>query len=569
MKRLGRLRLVEILGTVIVAVALRITFLASYPTGWDDVDFALALQQFDMSRMQPHFPGYPIYILCAHLFYAWLHEPFLSLSLLSALAGGLTIIPLWLLFSRLGSMTAARLSVWIYLLAPLPAVLSIQPMSDSFGAFLVAWLAYFAWRAGTFQQERRYDLRQGGRNADTRWSLGGGAANTRWLPGGGFTDSWWLLAAGITLGLLFGVRVSYLAMASLWIWAIWQAIRRMDIPIKHRLRSIILSTSGVAIVCLIWLSALIVSEGGVDSFLTLAVSFTEGHFNDWGGTYLTDASLLHRAQLFIFRQVGGAGFGTVWDGSIGARWIPTGILVVGILGLLAIALPFKKGAQIIAESDRSHRRINDQVLFLLIWILPYLIWAFFAQNIEKPRHVLPILPPMIYMLVKGLRQTARIAGKWQKQIFAALAVIWLAGTASVSIPLLQEAHNGASPMLQLAAYMKEKVPVQDSLIFTWEEQRVLQYAAPSYTAIRLRKWEDFQTEVLQYEKPPARIFATNALLQGFNRPVDGLFYKVAEFQGNPWVYPTYHTIVLYQGTPLLYDQLQKGKGETSWKSKHY
>lgn len=568
----------EGLAISVAAVILRIWFLAPYPTGWDDVDFALGLQQYDLSRMQPHFPGYPIYILTAHLFYAWLHDPFLALSALSATAGGMTVIPLWLLFRRMGSPRVARLAAWLYTIAPLPLVSSIQPMSDSFGAFLTAWLAYFAWKAGEVNEENigvsgGYGSQPGGQPSQPNGDLNG-----QLNRGQQSTSSRYLILSGVVLGLLLGVRVSYLALSALWVWAGLRVFRSPTVLPRRKLRAVVTSAAVVTGICLAWTAAMVVSEGGLDSFLVLAVSFTEGHFNDWGGTYHADSSLWERVGLFLFRQIGAAGLGTVWTDAAGWRWIPTVFLLIAGIGLwLKGFIPEITGGTSVQNGNvvvGNRWVISKQSVFLTVWLVPYLIWAFFAQNIEKPRHILPILPPLLFLLVNGVEQVVRtVAGRrgspLGKRIFGFLSLIWLLGTAGVSYPLMKEAHSKQSPMMQLADYVKENIVPHDSLIFTWEEQRVLNYVTPSYTVIRLRKWEDFQTEVLQYDKLPMKVFATNALIDGFHRPVNGLFQQMITFQGSPWLYPTYHTVVLYQGTSSLYGQLQKGKGETTWKSKRY
>lgn len=559
------------------AVAIRLLFIAPYPTGWDDVDFALALEQYDLSRMQPHFPGYPVYILAAHLFWLWLQDPFLALSVLSAAAGGLTVIPLWLLFHKMGSPAMARITVWLYALAPLPLVTGIQPMSESLGVFLAAWLAYFSWSAG-------------GDGGTARVGRKPGSGAARWLTS---PAAWRLLAAGITLGLLLGVRVSYWALSALWLWAVVRVIRASGLPLTRRLGLAAVSAGAAAGICAVWLSALVVSTGGADSFLAVAVSFTGGHFSDWGGAYhagstFLDRALLDRAGLFFFRQIGAAGLGAVWpEGGRFAgfpevllktevwRWISTVLIAAGAMGLAAASAIrlFAAGGRRGVTGGFGHRLPAGKAGFLLIWIVPYLLWAFFAQNVEKPRHILPLLPPLLYLLATGLWRLAGWAASrrsvLQRRIFTVLGVVWGIAMTGVSYPLLKEAHATESPMMQLARYVKENVPTENSLIFTWEEQRVLRYVSPAHTAIRLRKWEDFRREILQYPEPPARILATSATVEGMDRPVKQLFREVAVFQGSPWLYPTYHTITLYEGTPALHEELRKGKGETAWKSKRF
>lgn len=520
---------------VCAAVFLRLKFLAPYPTGWDDVDFALALEQYDITRMQPHFPGYPIYILAAHVFYAVLHDPFLALSVLSATAGGLTVIPLWLLFHKMGSASTARLTVWLFALAPLPLIAGIQPMSDALGAFLAAWLAYFAWSSAE-------------RSGQSHWIL---------------------TTAGITLGLLLGVRVSYLALSTLWLWAIIVSVRQQEAGSRSALRGAAISLGAVTATCVVWLMGLIVSTGGLGTLLSVAVSFTDGHFADWGGTYRAGNSLVERAKVFFFRQIGGAGLGTLWFendfSGTGSRWwqgngwriLTSGMAAIGAAGLVISGWK----TLIVAPRNVSKlgRRYRKCAVFFLIWIVPYLLWAFFAQNIEKPRHILPLVPPVFYLLVSGVENLIGAADarfRLRGRILTVVGLIWIGATVGVSYPLGQEAHITESPMMRLARYVKTNVPPADSLLFAWEEQRVLGYVSPNHTVISLRKWNDFRTEVLQYQKPPARILATNALVEGMDRNVVPFFKKVEVFQGNPWIYPTYHTIVLYEGTPLLYDELR-------------
>ncbi len=54
----------------IVSIIVLFTVCASYfvyaspfAATWDEVDFALALDRYDLLAMQPHFPGYPYFIL--------------------------------------------------------------------------------------------------------------------------------------------------------------------------------------------------------------------------------------------------------------------------------------------------------------------------------------------------------------------------------------------------------------------------------------------------------------------------------------------------------------------------
>ena len=56
---------------VVICMVSRLLFMGEYLEGWDSIDFALGLHDYDIAYYQPHFPGYPVYMfLCwlVHLF---------------------------------------------------------------------------------------------------------------------------------------------------------------------------------------------------------------------------------------------------------------------------------------------------------------------------------------------------------------------------------------------------------------------------------------------------------------------------------------------------------------------
>lgn len=515
---------VELPALALFAVAIRLIYISPYPAGWDDIDFALALDRFDLLAMQPHFPGYPVYILAAHLFYYAAGEAFSALAMLSAAAGGLTVVPLWLLFRQLGSISAARLAAILYALAPLPVVTGIQPTTDALGTLLAVILALFIWRS--MQPE----------------------------PETGVKRKRSFILAGLVLGLLLGVRVSYLPLSVLWAGAAAAILYDRRIPRRQSLTNVFLSASAAIVTCAAWVGALAFSEGGFAPLMKLALAFTEGHFTDWGGAYSADSPMFERARYFVLRQIGAAGLGTLWGGYSGWRWLPTFFAALGTIGLLSAA-----GIRVI----RKHRaNFSRRSIFLVLWIIPYLLWAFFAQNVDKPRHILPLIPPLLWLLVTGLEYFCNYLSSHirsplsRKAPFVCLGLLWLAGTAAVTYPLAREAHHDKPPVLRLAEYVRDSVPKDDSIMFTWEEQRVISYVSPEHQVKRLRYLSDMRTELLQYPEPPRHIFATNAFIQGIDRSAGSWFNEVIAFEGSPWLYPTYHRVVLYEQKPGFIEGLR-------------
>src|SRR3712207_3696388 len=69
----------------------RVPFARSTPINWDAVQFALALEHFDLHHHQPHPPGYLLYVLLGRAIDLLIADPALSLSLLSVLFSAISI----------------------------------------------------------------------------------------------------------------------------------------------------------------------------------------------------------------------------------------------------------------------------------------------------------------------------------------------------------------------------------------------------------------------------------------------------------------------------------------------
>lgn len=123
----------------LVGLGLRALTLPGHPSTYDEVDFTLALESFDLARHQPHFPGYPVFVLVACGLRA--------LGLSSAVALGLPGIVGQLLVAGVLLVAGRRsahpwLAPALWLLAPLPILESGRAMSDSFalGFAALGWL---------------------------------------------------------------------------------------------------------------------------------------------------------------------------------------------------------------------------------------------------------------------------------------------------------------------------------------------------------------------------------------------------------------------------------------------
>src|SRR6185295_10039287 len=81
----------------------RLLFLPPTLEDIDSVNFALALREFNPVLHQPHPPGFPVYVAVGRAVNAFVPEPVRALSLVSAMAQTLLVLPLFLLFRALGA----------------------------------------------------------------------------------------------------------------------------------------------------------------------------------------------------------------------------------------------------------------------------------------------------------------------------------------------------------------------------------------------------------------------------------------------------------------------------------
>jgi hypothetical protein len=123
-------------------LALHLPFLPPSLEDLDSINFALGIRDYDVSRHQPHPPGYPLFILAAKgLHTAGLSEVH-ALSLLSVFGGALGVFGCLALFKALDRdrlRTLTWLSVVLVATCPLYWLTAARPLSDAAG--LAAGLA--------------------------------------------------------------------------------------------------------------------------------------------------------------------------------------------------------------------------------------------------------------------------------------------------------------------------------------------------------------------------------------------------------------------------------------------
>jgi hypothetical protein len=121
----------------IVFLALHLPYLPKSLEDLDSINFALGVRHFDVAHHQPHPPGYPVFILIAKALHAVVPAEATALALLSAIAAALGVLGLAALYRRLdGDDGPARWSaaaVAVAMTTPLYWFTAVRPISDSSG----------------------------------------------------------------------------------------------------------------------------------------------------------------------------------------------------------------------------------------------------------------------------------------------------------------------------------------------------------------------------------------------------------------------------------------------------
>jgi hypothetical protein len=316
--------------------------------------------------------------------------------------------------------------------------------------------------------------------------------------------------------LLLGIRLSYLPFG-IGLLFIWYAEYKQYRGIKRVTR--LASQFSLAIFFqMIWLSALAQTEGGWRPFLQLATAFVTGHFQQWGGAVsASDMPLISRFIQLIFNNI-------LWTGLFGQSII--------VLTLFFILLIF------IVKHKFITFKLDEWVLSSLFIV--YFFWSLFAQNIEKPRHIVPLIT------ILGFLFAFQLLRQHNKNPIV---------TSIFSILIIAQIYNGMTLMKQQATEtpavykLAQTIDIESekSILFTWEETRVLEYLQVSFSHERVYSYKYFQQRVHQLKGH--QVYMTNKVYEGFlaqGYDISQQVIKVAEYRSSQLIEPVYHTITVYK-----------------------
>lgn len=141
------------LGSLFILVSRWLTR-SQYFYHWDGVQFALALEKFDLSQHQPHPPGYILYIALGRIIDLFVGDPHRTLILLSILFSVLSFIILFYFASSLFGRLNAYLSALFLLFIPIfwfHGSVALIYAAEAFWVILLAYLAWLTIKGNSFQ----------------------------------------------------------------------------------------------------------------------------------------------------------------------------------------------------------------------------------------------------------------------------------------------------------------------------------------------------------------------------------------------------------------------------------
>lgn len=140
----------------VLAVAFLLLHLPFLPPSVEDLDsvnFALGIRDFDVTRHQPHPPGYPLYMLAAKVVHVAVPDEARALAVLSVVGGALAIFALghWLRRVEPNGITEDWVAIGLVLTitTPLFWFTAVRPLSDMLGLAAVIALQALTLAAAT------------------------------------------------------------------------------------------------------------------------------------------------------------------------------------------------------------------------------------------------------------------------------------------------------------------------------------------------------------------------------------------------------------------------------------
>lgn len=402
---------------VLLVLAGHLPGLASSLEDLDSFNFALGLREFDPRQHQPHPPGYPVFIALGRI-----AQPVAAmfgassgaaadaraLALVSAVAGAVAVVPLFMLFSGLdglghtrrraiGSDHRALAATVLAITAPLFWFTAARPMSDVPGLMLA--LAAQALLVAAWAAQRADAIASRGRGRGDALLCYGALLSA--VAVGTRSQGLWLVGPIFTLALV---------------------ARRGSGATRARLMPLFI----FGVTCLAWVVPLLAASGGIDGYLaTLADQAGE----DFSGVEMVWTTPSARVVAYALRYV----MLDVWG-----PW-PVGVLMCLAAGTGVVALAMGATRALLVAG--------------VLW-LPYLVFHLLFQETATSRYDLPLVPPLAWLATQGLSLLPRLV--WPPLVLMVAATgLW------VTAPALASYAADGSPISRAMADLAAERPASD------------------------------------------------------------------------------------------------------------
>lgn len=483
-----------------VCLLTRLCFIGKYLDCCDSVDFALGLRDYDLFLLQPHFPGYPVYIGISWLFFKLFHNEVWALVAPGVFFGSLTVYPLSFLASQLFSERVAILTAILYLINPLCWLQAERPTSDAMGLFFVMLSAYFLYRVlkpnaqvctiGSFFLRRVF-------------------------------NSNCLFWGSLTLGLGLGVRLSYFPFIALWMGILFYLATKRTYCKKH---DVLYGLIGFFVGIFFWFFPQI-GYVGWRPFLQNGLSFSYGHFTDWGGSVITFGGL--ERIICLIKSIWAYGLGGWWYDASFLRLIPSSIMVIALLYFC------------------KYYHCNRQGWFLGVYVIPYMLWVILGQNVANPRHIIPIIPVILIVIAYGL---CKVREGGYRGVSLLLTSVFIASMSVMSFKLVVKYHNNVPAPIQLIQFIERQFNNISTRIYCCNEKRFFDYYAPQWDVRTIRDMAELNVNMKSSLGKPQNILLIHT--PGEIKHSGVIPSLIIKFEGNPYTDSTREGLLLYVLTGL-------------------
>jgi hypothetical protein len=377
-------------GLVFIGFLARVMLAPDFPEDQDSLYFIRSLERYSVLEFRPHFPGYPVFVWLGHLAAWFAPDPVRAFHLVSALASSLTALPVaWLARDGFDTRNQNLNSVWrgiiagcTWLLVPVSWIDGNEIFSDPLALFFAVFMLWCCLR-----------------------SLEGSASSQGFL---------WL--ASFVGGVMLGVRSPHVVLLFPLVYASrWQFIRLDSSVTRSRL------LSGVVFWFLLPVSIWLGWQVWMDGFRFFTAGFqnVSGHYSSWGGSSLTDHSLISRPIRYL-ETFAALGLGTWWVNSPISRISVTLFWV----SLFAFGVFRFRDIRSVAQSE------FHSIFWLLgLWLVPHVLLVLSSHDVESARYVTPAV--VVACISAGFLplELSNAVLRWL------IGLIGLFGLASVSLPL--------------------------------------------------------------------------------------------------------------------------------------